>query len=55
MKNKMEVYVVMSRDSGLIKVCQKPEVAESIKQDQIKFEEMGGGFPSVYVVKTTLN
>jgi hypothetical protein len=50
----MKVYVVMSRDSGLIKVCKNSEDAERLKQEQIKFEEMGGGFPSVFIVETAL-
>lgn len=48
----MKVYVVISRDRGLIGVYYDESTASNVCAEQIIDEEMGGGFPSVQVIPT---
>lgn len=50
----MKVYVVISRDRGLIGVYDNELLAIDVCKDQIIDEEMGGGFPSVWIVPTNV-
>lgn len=49
-----KVYVILSRDQGLVSATLDPNKVEELIKEQEKFEEMGGGRPSVYVKEVTL-
>lgn len=50
----LKIYVVLSRDNGLICVTKSKETAETERARQSFKEEMSGGKPSVYIIETTL-
>ncbi len=49
-----KLYVVMSRDNGLICVTKDKDTAEYDKHQQTVKEEFSGGRPSVWIEETTL-
>jgi hypothetical protein len=49
-----KVYVILSRDQGLVSATLDPNKVEELIKEQEKFEEMDGGRPSVYVKEVTL-
>jgi len=49
----MEVYVVMSRDRGLIGVYSDLPLAKIYKNKAITDEEMAGGRPEVWISEAT--
>ncbi len=51
---KEKLYVVLSRDNGLVCVTKDKEVAEYEKCQQTIKEEFSGGRPSVYIKETIL-
>ncbi len=50
----MEVFVVWSREQGLIACTTDYDMAVINRDNQILSEEMGGGRPSVTIYPTTL-
>jgi hypothetical protein len=50
----MKIYIVISRDNGMIGAFKDKQSAEKIKTEQYTFEEMGGGRPSVFIQETKL-
>jgi hypothetical protein len=48
------IYVIISRDQGLVGATTNPKKAEELVKEQEKFEEMSGGRPSVYIKETEL-
>lgn len=45
------VYVVVSRDKGVVAVCKEKDIADLDRHGQINEEEDAGGRPSVYIVE----
>ena len=55
LKKLNEIHVVLSRDCGdYIFATVSKEIALKEKDTQTKKEEMNGGHPSVYILKTKL-
>lgn len=53
-KRKEDIYVVISRDNGLILCTEDKEKAESTKSQQVRNEEFAGGRPSVWIQETKI-
>ena len=51
---KEKLYVVLSRDNGLVCVTKDKETAEKERKEQSFKEEFSGGRPSVYITETNL-
>lgn len=49
----MEVYVVMSRDKGLVGIYSTIDLAEAARDKAVRNEEMGGGRPTVWISERT--
>lgn len=51
----MSVYIVISRERGIISVWKNPSDAEDARTKQYNQEEFAGGRPSVWVEEKYLN